>query len=159
MIETNNDYMKCACDLACLSIQRGSGPFGAIIIDNDTKEIIGRGHNMVTLDNDPTAHAEMVAIRNACRFKRQFHLKNTTLYTSCEPCPMCLSAIYWAHIPVVYYGNTKEDAAAIDFDDKFIYDEIAKNKEDRNVKMIQIEKTYIKDAFLEWKEKTDKVPY
>ena len=154
-------YMKDACMLACRAIQRGGGPFGAVIIENGNKEVIGRGHNMVAIENDPTLHAEMVAIKHACRMLQTFKLDNCTLYTSCEPCPMCLSACYWAGIKTIYYGNTKHDAAAIDFDDSFIYDEINKDSENRSIQMIHLPeyKEEYQAAFKEWSEKTDKIPY
>jgi len=116
---------------------------------------------MVVLENDPTLHAEMVAIKNACRMLGTFKLENCTLYTSCEPCPMCLSACYWARIPTIYYGNTKDDAKRIQFDDSFIYDEIQRPLENRSIKMIHLDSCSQKasEAFLEWESKMDKVPY
>ena len=154
-------YMKDACMLASRAIQRGGGPFGAVIVNNNTKESIGRGHNMVAMENDPTLHAEMVAIKHACHALKTFKLENCTLYSSCEPCPMCLSACYWAGIKTIYYGNTKDDAAAIQFDDSFIYDELKKASENRSIQMIQL--TEYKDdyqtAFNEWSEKDDKITY
>jgi tRNA(Arg) A34 adenosine deaminase TadA len=160
-MNSHEKYMKMASDLASISVNRGSGPFGAIIIDNETKEIIGRGHNMVVLENDPTLHAEMVAIKHACRFLNTFKLENCTLYTSCEPCPMCLSACYWAHIPTIYYGNTKDDAKRIQFDDSFIYDEIQLPVENRKIKMIHLDSCsqYYSQAFNEWSNKNDKIQY
>ena len=157
----HSEYMQKACDLASLSITRDCGPFGAIIVKNDSQEIIGKGHNMVTLQKDPTLHAEMVAIKDACHNIDDFKLEGCTLYTSCEPCPMCLSAAYWAHIPTIYYGNTKIDAKNIGFDDAFIYDEFNKNTEDRSIKMIHLEESseYAKKAFNEWSKKEDKTPY
>jgi guanine deaminase len=154
-------YMQEACDLASLSIMRNSGPFGAIIVKNDTQEIIGKGHNMVTLKNDPTLHAEMVAIRDACNTLDDFKLEGCTLYTSCEPCPMCLSAAYWARIPTIYYSNTKIDAKNIGFDDAFIYEELNKDTKDRSIQMIHLEESreYAKKAFDEWKIKEDKISY
>lgn len=154
-------YMQKACDLASISVKRGSGPFGAIIVDNETKEIVGKGHNKVVLENDPTMHAEIVAIRDACNTLNTFRLDHCTLYTSCEPCPMCLSASYWARIPIIYYGNTKTDANNIGFDDDFIYEEIKKNKEDRNIQMIHLEECseYAKKAFEEWDNKENKLHY
>jgi tRNA(Arg) A34 adenosine deaminase TadA len=154
-------FMQTACELASLSITRGSGPFGAIVVKNDTNEIVGRGHNMVTIENDPTLHAEIVAIRNASRFLNTFVLNDCTLYTSCEPCPMCLSASYWARIPVIYYGNTKTDAKNIGFDDEFIYEEFNKKINERNITMIHLDECsdIAKKAFEEWKEKEDKTPY
>jgi tRNA(Arg) A34 adenosine deaminase TadA len=155
------EFMQIACDLASLSIERGSGPFGAIVVKNDTNEIVGRGHNMVVIENDPTLHAEIVAIRNACRFLDRFALNDCTLYTSCEPCPMCLSASYWARIPVIYYGNTKTDAKNIGFDDEFIYDEFNKDISERIIVMIHLNdcSVYAKKAFEKWKKKEDKTLY
>ena len=152
-------HLKEACDLASLSIKRGGGPFGAVVIKDDTGEIIGRGHNMVAIENDPTLHAEMVAIKNACRYIDSFNLVGCTLYTSCEPCPMCLSACYWARIPTIYYGNTKDDAREIDFDDAFIYDEIKTAPENRTIHMVQLPTEFAIDAFQEWATKTDKTAY
>ena len=158
---SNTENMQIACDLASLSIKRNCGPFGAVIVKNDTQEIIGKGHNMVTLLKDPTMHAEIVAIRDACHTLEDFKLDNCTLYTSCEPCPMCLSAAYWAHIPTIYYGNTKLDAKNIGFDDAFIYEELNKDQKDKSIKMIHLEesKEYAKKAFDEWSIKEDKIKY
>ena len=136
-LSKNNFFMKEACELAETSIQLGGGPFGCIISD-PSENIIGRGHNRVTIDNDPTLHAEMVAIKDACRQKNTFNLSGCTLYTSCEPCPMCLSAIYWARIGTVFYGNTRADASNIGFDDSFIYEEVSKPIEERSVVMKQV---------------------
>jgi tRNA(Arg) A34 adenosine deaminase TadA len=155
------EYMKDACMLASRGVQRGGGPFGAVIVKNDNGEAVGRGHNMVAILNDPTLHAEMVAIKHACNMLQTFKLENCTLYTSCEPCPMCLSACYWAGIKTIYYGNTKHDAASINFDDSFIYDEIKKESENRSIQMIHLPeyKEYYQTAFNEWSEKLDKTPY
>lgn len=133
------------------------GPFGAVITKNDI--IIANGNNKVTIDNDPTAHAEIVAIRNACKELNDYNLSECVLYTSCEPCPMCLSAIYWSRIKTVYYANTRQDAASIDFDDQKIYDEISKKIEDREVKMIKIENTNAYETFQNWKNNLNKVHY
>jgi tRNA(Arg) A34 adenosine deaminase TadA len=154
----NSEYMKKACELSELSVKRGGGPFGCVICAHDG-EIVGKGHNMVTINNDPTQHAEIVAIRDACRFLNTIDLSGCTLYTSCEPCPMCLSAIYWSHIHHVYYGNNRKDAKNIGFDDEYIYDEIKKPLEDRNVKMLQCCKDDAKDTFQLWLEKDDKFCY
>ena len=133
------------------------GPFGAVIVKDG--EIIARGFNKVTSTNDPTAHAEVVAIREACEKLGTFQLDDCELYTSCEPCPMCLGAIYWARPKKVYNGNTKADAADIDFDDQFIYDELEVAMEDRKLPMIPLLRDEALTAFKEWKEKTDKVEY
>jgi tRNA(Arg) A34 adenosine deaminase TadA len=116
---------------------------------------------MVSFTNDPTMHAEIVAIRHACHSLDSFRLDNCTLYTSCEPCPMCLSAAYWAHLPTIYYGNTKDDAKNIGFDDAFIYEELKKNVSDRSIQMIHLDSCseYAKKAFDIWTAKEDKIPY
>ena len=150
--------MREAIDLSMRRMRRGAGgPFGAVVIRRG--EVIARGWNRVTSSNDPTAHAEIVAIRGACRRLETFHLGDCDLYTSCEPCPMCLSAIYWAHVRRVYYGATRHDAAAIDFDDDFIYREIARPVGRRRVRMKQLMRAEALEAFDEWKRKEDKVPY
>ena len=119
---TNIDFMKRAILLSIDNNKNGGGHFGCVIVKED--EIIAEGVNRVTFNNDPTAHDEIVAIRNACQKLNTFNLEGCELYSSCEPCPMCLSAIYWSHIDKVYYGNSREDDAKIKFDDKFIYDEL-----------------------------------
>src|ERR1700761_2068275 len=116
-------WMRAAIRLSRTKMKAGfGGPFGAVVVRKG--KVVGRGWNQVTSTNDPTAHAEVVAIRDACKRLKTFQLDDCDLYTSCEPCPMCLSAIYWARIPAVYYGNTRQDAAAIGFDDDFIYQQI-----------------------------------
>jgi tRNA(Arg) A34 adenosine deaminase TadA len=155
---TNENIMKEACDLASYSVSIGGGPFGAVITDKNLK-IVGKGHNMVTINNDPTQHAEIVAIRDACKNLNTFILEDYQLYTSCEPCPMCLSAIYWSRIKTVYYGNNRKDAKNIGFDDDFIYDEIPKNIEDRSIKMYVCNDVYAKNSFSKWNEKQDKKEY
>jgi len=133
------------------------GPFGAVIIKNG--EIIARGFNQVTSHNDPTAHAEVVAIREACKVLNTFQLTGCEIYTSCEPCPMCLGAIYWARPDKMYYANTKTDAANIGFDDDFIYKEIALPLSERNLKTEQIGRADALKAFEEWAQKKDKIEY
>ena len=133
------------------------GPFGCVVVKDG--EIIGRGNNKVTSTNDPTAHAEVSAIRNACQTIKNFSLKGATLYTSCEPCPMCLSAIYWARIDHIFYGNTKDDAAKINFDDAFLYKELIKLPENRTLPMVQILHDESITAFTMWAAKEDKTPY
>jgi tRNA(Arg) A34 adenosine deaminase TadA len=133
------------------------GPFGAVVVRRD--KIIGRGWNRVTSTNDPTAHAEVVAIRDACRRVKTFQLDDCELYTSCEPCPMCLSAVYWARLKRVYYGNTRKDAARIAFDDDFIYREVALPISSRKIPMKQLLRKEALAAFVEWKNKLDKIPY
>jgi len=134
------------------------GPFGAVIIDKEGK-IIGEGHNEVTVKNDPTAHAEVVAIRRACANIDNFSLEGCTIYTSCEPCPMCLAACYWARLDKIYYANTRKDAANIGFDDEHIYEEIKKNNEDRKIPIIPCDNTIAKEIFRRWFENTNKVKY
>lgn len=133
------------------------GPFGAVIVKNG--EIIARGWNKVTSTNDPTAHAEITTIREACKKLGTFDLSGCELYTSCEPCPMCLAAIYWARIDKIYYGNTKKDAADIGFDDDFIYAEFALPMEKRSVPMEQLDREDAIKSFEKWAEKNDKIEY
>ncbi len=133
------------------------GPFGAIIVKDG--EVVGVGFNKVTTDNDPTAHAEVVAIRDACKKLDTFSLAGAIIYTSCEPCPMCLASIYWARLDQVYYANTRYDAARIGFDDEFLYDEIAKDIKDRSMEMVHLPDDVAKTAFDEWDAKEDKIAY
>ncbi len=155
---SNATYMREAVHLAEQGMRSGrGGPFGCVVVRRG--EIVGRGSNRVTSTNDPTAHAEVVAIRDACTALQTFQLTDCELYTSCEPCPMCLSAIYWARIPQVYYGNTRADAAAIGFDDDFIYQQVPLAPEARTVKMELFLRDEAQIAFQEWANKTDKVRY
>lgn len=133
------------------------GPFGAVVVRGD--KIVGRGWNQVTSSNDPTAHAEMVAIRDACQRLKSFVLEGCELYTSCEPCPMCLSAIYWARLDRVYYGNTRKDAQRIEFDDDLIYEEVATPISKRKIPMKQLLRPEALAAFKEWRVKSDKIRY
>ena len=133
------------------------GPFGCVIVRRG--EIVARASNCVTATNDPTAHAEMTAIRDACRALATFELGDCELYTSCEPCPMCLSAIYWARIPTVYFVNTRADAAAIGFDDDFIYQQIPLPPEQRTIKMSPLLREHAQQTFKAWTEKPDKLQY
>jgi guanine deaminase len=154
----NKDFMKQAIKLSLDNMRKGAGgPFGAVVVQDG--EVIGVGWNKVTSTNDPTAHAEIVAIREACRSANTFDLSGAEIYTSCEPCPMCLSAIYWARIEKVYYGNTRQDAADISFDDDFIYQEIPKDLKDRKVLMVQCCHDEALAVFKEWTIKQDKVTY
>ena len=151
-------FMREAIRLSIQMMRQGKGgPFGAVVVKGN--KIVGRGCNQVTSANDPTAHAEIVAIREACRRLKTFELDGCDLYTSCEPCPMCLSAIYWARIRSVYYGNTRKDAAKIAFDDEFIYREVALPLGRRTLRMKQILRDEALAAFAEWEAKTDKVLY
>ena len=152
-----NKFMKRAIELSKESINSGGGPFGSVIVKND--KIISEGINRVTVNNDPTAHGEIVAIRNACKELKTFNLSDCFLYSNCEPCPMCMSAIYWSHIGKVYYGNTRDDAKKIEFDDSFIYSEISKENKDRSILMEQILRDEALEAFEVWKNKTDKTKY
>ena len=152
-----NEFMKKAIELSIESINKGGGPFGCVIIKDN--KIIAEGSNKVTLMNDPTAHGEVVAIRQACKNLNNFNLSGCELYSTCEPCPMCLSAIYWARIDKIYYANTREDARKIDFDDSLIYSEIQKNINKRKIPMIQIMRSEALSAFELWDKKTDKVKY
>ncbi|MGN6541581.1 MAG: nucleoside deaminase [Ginsengibacter sp.] len=133
------------------------GPFGCVIVKQN--KIIGRGHNKVTSTNDPTAHAEIIAIREACKTLETFQLDGCEIYTSCEPCPMCLGAIYWARPDVVYFANTRKDAAEIGFDDSMIYDEINAKMEERKIPLINLHNDNAKEIFHKWKEKNDKTIY
>ncbi len=133
------------------------GPFGAVVVRRG--EIVGRGWNRVTSTNDPTAHAEVMAIRQACRRLKTFQLADCDVYASCEPCPMCLAAIYWARIRRVFYANTRKDAAKIGFDDDFIYRELRKPISRRKIAMTQFLRNQAIEAFGEWKRKADKTPY
>ena len=133
------------------------GPFGAVIVKNG--KIIGRGNNRVTSDNDPTAHAEVTAIRDACTQLENFDLNGCEIYTSCEPCPMCLAAIYWSRIDTIYYANTKKDAADINFDDAFFYEELDKPMDKRSIPMKQMMRDEAIAVFQAWANKEDKIPY
>lgn len=155
--EYNEKYMEQACRLAEENVERGGGPFGAVIVRDD--EVIATGVNSVTLTNDPTAHAEVSAIRNACSKLQTFQLADCIVYSSCEPCPMCLSALYWAGVKKIFFGNTKEDAAAIDFSDKFIYDEIERKPEERHIPTVHVRGTRAIRAFEMWAAKPDKTLY
>ena len=154
----NSDFfMQKAIELSIKNIHNNGGPFGCVIVKNN--KIISEGVNGVTQNNDPTAHAEIVAIRNACKKLNTFDLSGCELYTSCEPCPMCLSAIYWSHIDLVYYGNSRENAAEIQFDDKFIYDEMKKDINERKIPLKQILKDEAIEAFDLWAETENKTKY
>ena len=149
--------MREAIRLADESVRIGGGPFGAVIVKNG--EIVAGSSNSVTIDNDPTAHAEVNTIRKACQKLGTFDLSDCVIYTSCEPCPMCLGAIYWAQLKCVYYGNTKADAADIDFDDDFIYQEIDKPIDRRSVPFINMLRKEALMSFKLWDESQDKIIY
>jgi len=155
--ETDKQMMREAIRLATESVERGGGPFGAVIVKDG--EIVAGSSNSVTIDNDPTAHAEVNAIRAAARKLGTFDLEGCTVYTSCEPCPMCLGAIYWAHIDRIFYGNNRADAAAIGFDDDFIYRELDKPMEGRSIPIRPLLQDEALKTFRLWDEKTDKTEY
>lgn len=155
--EADIRFMREAIRLADESVASGGGPFGAVIVKDGV--VIAGASNRVTLDNDPTAHAEVNAIRQACRQLGTFDLKGSVIYTSCEPCPMCLGAIYWAGIDCIYYANTREDAAAADFADGFIYDELGKSLKERTLPIIPLLRDEALHTFRHWQEKTDKTVY
>ena len=154
---SKNNFMLRAIELSISSANGTGGPFGCVIVKDD--KIIAEGSNKVTFSNDPTAHAEIVAIREACKKLNTFNLSGCDLYASCEPCPMCLSAIYWAHIDKVYYANTRDDAQKINFDDSLIYSELLKNIKKRKISMIQMMRNEALKVFELWDKKTDKVKY
>ena len=133
------------------------GPFGCVIVKDG--KIIGEGANQVTSSNDPTAHAEVVAIREACRTLGTFSLAGCEIYASCEPCPMCLASIYWARLDKAYFANNREDAAEIGFDDSFLYDEVAKPIDQRSLSLIHLPSEEAGSIFQEWRNKADKIPY
>lgn len=153
----NEKYMELAAQLSIDNIDEGGGPFGAVIVRDG--EVIATGVNSVTRNNDPTAHAEVSAIRNACAKLGTFQLHDCIVYSSCEPCPMCLSALYWAGVKKIFYGNTKEDADAIDFSDKFIYEELDREPTDRHVPGIHVGSRNTIRAFEKWAAKPDKIKY
>ena len=150
-------FMREAIRLANESVATGGGPFGAVIVKDG--EIVAASSNSVTRDNDPTAHAEVNTIRQACRELGTFDLSGCVIYTSCEPCPMCLGAIYWAGIDRIYYGNTRADAAAINFDDSFIYEELTKEMSERAIPILPLLREEALETFRLWAEKEDKVEY
>ena len=150
-------YMRMAIRLSIENVDNGGGPFGAVIVRDGN--VIATGVNRVVPDTDPTAHAEIAAIRSACRKLGTFRLDGCTVYSSCEPCPMCLSALYWAGVERICYGNTKADAQAIDFDDSFIYDQLELDYDQRSIRCEHFMREEALEAFRKWEEKTDKVEY
>jgi tRNA(Arg) A34 adenosine deaminase TadA len=163
LVETTNysaedaKFMEIAINLSVENIDTGGGPFGAVIVRDG--EVIATGTNRVVPNSDPTAHAEVMAIRNACAKLGTFQLTGCTVYSSCEPCPMCLSALYWAGVSRICYGNTKDDAKAINFDDSFIYDQLELKYEDRSIKCEHFMRSDALRAFRKWDAKEDKVEY
>ena len=157
MTEKDKNFMQLAIELSLNSVKNHGGPFGAVIVKGGS--IIAKASNRVTLNNDPTAHAEINAIRAACSALKTFDLSGCVLYTSCEPCPMCLGAIYWARIDKIFYANSRTDAKNIGFDDSFIYDELEKPLAKRSIPATQIMQSEAMQAFEEWKQKVDKIAY
>ena len=154
---SKNNFMLRAIELSISSANGTGGPFGCVIVKDD--KIIAEGSNKVTFSNDPTAHAEIIAIREACKKLNTFNLSGCDLYASCEPCPMCLSAIYWSHVDNIFYANTREDAKKINFDDSMIYSEFSKKIEDRKIPIKQMLRDEALKAFEIWNKKTDKIEY
>ncbi|NLL06397.1 MAG: nucleoside deaminase [Clostridiaceae bacterium] len=157
-MKENDQFMRVASKEAMEGVKKGhGGPFGAVIVKDNN--IIAQAHNEVIKNNDPTDHAEMIAIRHAAKELGRFDLSDCELYTSCEPCPMCLSAIHWAKIEKVYFGCTRDDAAEIGFDDKYIYDVIKGTADHQKVHLEQKDRDTCLEAFREWKAKENKVQY
>ncbi len=154
---TNEELMRRACRLSEASVRKGGGPFGAVIARHGV--IVAEGSNSVTLDNEPTAHAEVNAIRTACQRLRTFKLDDCEIFCSCEPCPMCLGAIYWAGISKIYYSNNRKDAAAIGFSDDFIYEEIMRDRQDRRKPIVELLPEEGKRAFELWSSDKGKTTY
>jgi guanine deaminase len=152
-----NKFMEEAISLSIENAKKGGGPFGAVIVKNN--EIIARGVNRVTLNNDPTAHAEIQAIRKACQKIKSYDLSGCTIFSSCEPCPMCLGAIYWAHLDKVYYVNSRRDAQDIGFDDNFIYSELSLPVSKRTIPFVHLEIEEAKIAFQIWEKLENKIKY
>lgn len=155
--EQDKLWMREAIRLADESVKNGGGPFGAVVVKDG--ELVAGSANSVTINNDPTAHAEVNAIRAACRKLNTFDLTGCVIYTSCEPCPMCLGAIYWARISRIYYGNTRKDARDIDFADDFIYEELERPLAERTVPILPLLRDEAIHTFRLWTEKTDKTAY
>lgn len=156
--ENKNQFMQEAVSAALKGIKNNEGgPFGCVIVKDG--KIVGRGNNKVTSTNDPTAHAEVTAIRDACKNLGSFQLNGCEVYTSCEPCPMCLGAIYWARPDKVYYGCNQQDAANIGFDDEFIYKEISLPYEKRSIPFVQLARNIALEPFQKWSKKEDKALY
>ena len=154
---TNEELMQRAIRLSEESVKKGGGPFGAVIAKDGV--VVAEASNSVTLDNDPTAHAEVNAIRQATRALKTFNLEGCEIFTSCEPCPMCLGAIYWAHLDKIYYANDRKDADKIGFDDDFIYEEIGRSVSDRHKPMVSLLRDEALGAFRLWEENTSKTEY
>lgn len=155
--DEDRGFMIMAAEIAEANIDNEGGPFGAVIVRDG--EVIATGVNRVTATNDPTAHAEVNAIRQACAKERTFKLDGCVVYSSCEPCPMCLSALYWAGVSRIYYGCTQEDAEAVNFSDKFIYRELSKPKAERLIPCVKIDNEKARMVFEKWRKKEDKIEY
>lgn len=156
MSDSHEQFMRRALELAQQGVDAG-GPFGCVIVKEG--EIVGEGYNQVTITNDPTAHAEVVAIRNACKALGSFQLDGCEIYTSCEPCPMCLGAIYWARPERVFYAGTREDAAHAGFDDDFIYEELKLEMNERRMTLENLSREGAQEVFKNWIDKADKTEY
>jgi tRNA(Arg) A34 adenosine deaminase TadA len=158
MSSNDEAFMRHAIALSRRGMEGGAGgPFGAVVVKDG--EVVAEGWNQVTSTNDPTAHAEVVAIRRACTALGRFDLRGAVLYTSCEPCPMCLAAAYWARVDAVVFGNARDEAAAIGFDDQWLYDEVPKAIEARSLPMRRLLGAEALEVFAAWAKKPDKVPY
>jgi tRNA(Arg) A34 adenosine deaminase TadA len=157
LMRDNEYFMRLAIEKSIESVENGGGPFGAVVVKDG--EVVSVASNSVTIDNDPTAHAEVNAIRQACRKLGTFDLSGCEIYASCEPCPMCLASIYWARIDKLYYANTKSDADKIGFSDNFIYEEFAKPESERSIKVVSMLRDEALAAFKKWEAKTDKTEY
>jgi guanine deaminase len=153
----SSDFMRQAIALALENIRTGGGPFAALVVKDGA--VVATGANRVTATNDPTAHAEIVAMREACKKLGSFQLDDCEIYTTCEPCPMCLGAIYWARPARVFFASTASDAAAAGFDDAFIYDELQTPVEERRIPMTEVQREEALVIFQEWLAKSDKTPY
>ncbi|MBR3798112.1 MAG: nucleoside deaminase [Bacteroidales bacterium] len=156
-MENNEKFMRLAIEKSLESVDNGGGPFGAVVVKDG--EVVAVASNSVTIDNDPTAHAEVNAIRMACKKLGTFDLSGCEIYASCEPCPMCLASIYWARIGKLYYANTKVDADKIGFSDSFIYEEFAKPESERSIKVVKMLRNEDIKAFENWEKKEDKIDY
>ena len=156
-MENNEKFMRLAIEKSLESVDNGGGPFGAVVVKDG--EVVAVASNSVTLDNDPTAHAEVNAIRMACKKLGTFDLSGCEIYASCEPCPMCLASIYWARIGKLYYANTKVDADKIGFSDSFIYEEFATPESERSIKVVKMLRNEAIKAFENWEKKEDKIDY
>ncbi len=157
-MQANLDFMQMAIDLATENVTSGAGgPFGAVVVRDG--KVIATGVNCVTTNNDPTAHAEVTAVREACRVLGTFQLTGCEVYTSCEPCPMCLAAIYWSRCAAIYFGNTAKNAADAGFDDSFLYNEVKKPHAERTIPTLQLLPERAIVSFNTWCERTEKIEY